>query len=294
MVMVFVRWVVFFVWFLTRDSSVILVVYVLEVLQSGPPRLAPYRQCLATDVAVPLLLLLTMASIHLLLLLPSTYNVCNQDHGSYVCPPSRTRVAEGEHPSHGGNPYPVELCQKAISMWQNGEDTRASWLMQWCSTLPEETPLSPHVQKMYSSISSRRECSPKVGIRQCICNPWGSQAGPCESGAVLDGRSEGVHWWGAHQQSQLQPCNSPLLSVPNLQGRASTRSFSEGCLINFWLSVFTHQPLQESLQVLESIISSWYSRGEHKRSYWHWWAWVYGICSTLRTAALVGAVLIKF
>jgi hypothetical protein len=39
MVMVFVRWVVLCVWFLTRDSSVVLIVRTIEVLQSGPPRL---------------------------------------------------------------------------------------------------------------------------------------------------------------------------------------------------------------------------------------------------------------
>ena len=43
MVMVFVILFVLFVRFLTRDSSVTCCTYILEVLQSGPPRLAPYR-----------------------------------------------------------------------------------------------------------------------------------------------------------------------------------------------------------------------------------------------------------
>ena len=44
MVMVFVMLFVLFVRFLTHDSSVVLVIrtYILEVSQSGPPRLAPY------------------------------------------------------------------------------------------------------------------------------------------------------------------------------------------------------------------------------------------------------------
>jgi hypothetical protein len=54
----------------------------------------------------------------------------NKTNGSYVPPPSGTRVVEGKHPSQGGNPYPVELHQIVISMWENGEDLQAPRLMQ--------------------------------------------------------------------------------------------------------------------------------------------------------------------
>jgi hypothetical protein len=54
----------------------------------------------------------------------------NKTNGSYVCPPSGTKVVEGKHPSQGGNPYLVELPQIVISMWENREDLRAPWLMQ--------------------------------------------------------------------------------------------------------------------------------------------------------------------
>jgi hypothetical protein len=43
MVMVFVRLFVLFVWFLTRDLSVLVIrTFFREMLQSEPPRLAPY------------------------------------------------------------------------------------------------------------------------------------------------------------------------------------------------------------------------------------------------------------
>jgi hypothetical protein len=64
------------------------------------------------------------ASICLPLL--STNNVCKQDQWFLCLPPQQdTRVVEGKHPSQGGNPYPVELFQIVISMWENGENLRA-------------------------------------------------------------------------------------------------------------------------------------------------------------------------
>jgi hypothetical protein len=54
----------------------------------------------------------------------------NKTNGSYVRPPSGTRVVKGKHPSQSGDPYPVELRQIVISMWENGEDLRAPRLMQ--------------------------------------------------------------------------------------------------------------------------------------------------------------------
>jgi len=51
MVMLFVMLFVLFVRFLTRDSSVILNhMYILEMSQSDPPRLAPYPQVLLETV----------------------------------------------------------------------------------------------------------------------------------------------------------------------------------------------------------------------------------------------------
>ena len=73
--------------------------------------------------------------------------------------------------------------------------------------------------------------------------------------------------------SQSQPCESPVLSVPNLQGRALTRSCLEGCLHTFRLGLVTRQPLQASW-VLESSIFGRYSWREYKRSCWHWWEWI--------------------
>jgi hypothetical protein len=49
--MVIVMMFVLFVRFLTRDLSVVLIVrikYILEVSQSGPPRLAPYQWVILT------------------------------------------------------------------------------------------------------------------------------------------------------------------------------------------------------------------------------------------------------
>jgi hypothetical protein len=49
----------------------------------------------------------------------------NKSNSSYVRPPSGTRVFEGKNPSQGGNPYPVELRQIVIYMWENREVLRA-------------------------------------------------------------------------------------------------------------------------------------------------------------------------
>jgi hypothetical protein len=55
-------------------------------------------------------------------------------NSSIVCPPSRTRVGKVKHPSQGCNPYPVELCQIVISMWQNGEDIRCEDIPICCDS----------------------------------------------------------------------------------------------------------------------------------------------------------------
>ena len=152
-----------------------------------------------------------------------------------------------------------------VAEWRGHE-----WSLIDAATLSEKIPLYHHIHTMNSSISIRREYSPKAGTGQRIRNPWGSRVRPCESGPVSDGTSKGVHWWGAPLCSQLQPCESHVLSVPNLQSRALTWSCLEGCLLNFWSGLFARQPLQASW-VLESIISGQYSRREYKRSCWHWW-----------------------
>jgi hypothetical protein len=118
-----------------------------------PPPHIIIQRCCPNDM---LLLQLPRHSKHL----PAMYT--NKTNGSYVCPPSGTRVVERKQSSQGGIPYLVELCQIVIYMWQNGEDMRAPWLIQLRHQ--SKIPLSPHVQVMDSSISSKRECSPNAGF----------------------------------------------------------------------------------------------------------------------------------
>jgi hypothetical protein len=51
-------------------------------------------------------------------------------NGSYIRPPNGTRIEEPKHPSRGGNPYPAEIRQMVISMWQNEDDLEEPRLVQ--------------------------------------------------------------------------------------------------------------------------------------------------------------------
>jgi len=67
MVIVFVRWLVLFVWFLTRDlpvASRTCRTYILEVLQSEPPRFAPYLFWIKTHLCFTIRLTIVITSVH--------------------------------------------------------------------------------------------------------------------------------------------------------------------------------------------------------------------------------------
>lgn len=52
-------------------------------------------------------------------------------HRPPVRPPNGTRTKEKPHPSRGGNPYPPEMRDQVISLWQNGVDLHNSpWVAE--------------------------------------------------------------------------------------------------------------------------------------------------------------------
>ncbi len=200
--------------------------------------------------------------------LPSTNIVCKQDQWFLCLPPQQDKSCWGEAPKSGwqslsGGALPESYLH--VGEWREPEGSSIDAV-----TSPKKIPLSHHLQVLDSSISGRRECSPDAGFGQFILNTWGSRARSCKPGGVLDCTFKGVHWWSARLCSQSQPCESPVLSVPNLPRRASTWSLLEGCFHNFQLGLLTHQPLQASW-VLESSISWRGSWGEYAWSHQYRW-----------------------